>query len=185
MRPLPDPSAPKRPRGRPPKTAKADPLQMAPEVEPDEVELPPSPTDEAGRPLSELWDAVRGQYKSPAVRGTVERLMRAGSLELDDLVWLELAEHEQLGLMTETAGERLKERLVSARLQSRKQVMRILVERGPVGGVNARNVRVPPGLELEELTRPPDLGDDVLAEPVVEDLPERYREVAMQQRGPT
>lgn len=147
------------------------------------MELPPSPTDEAGRPLSELWDAVRRQYKSPQIRDTVERLMRSGSLELDDLVWLELAEHEALGAMLDGAGERMKERLVTARLQSRKQVMRIIVERGPIGGVNARNVRVPPGLELEELTRPPDLGDDVLAEPVVEDLPERYREAALMQRG--
>lgn len=148
-----------------------------PATEPDAVELEPGPCDDTGRPLSLLWDAMRGHYSQP-VRVEVETLMRGGSLELDDLVWLELAEHAAIGALAATATERFQERIISTRLQSRKQVMRIIVERGPVGGVNARNVRVPEGLELDVLTRPPDEGDDVLAEPDIAALPERYQDAA-------
>lgn len=179
--PLPDPAAPKRKPGRPrknqPPIAPPPELTGPPAVEPDAVELEPGPCDDTGRPLSLLWDTMRARYPRD-VRLEVENLMRGGSLELDDLVWLELAEHADMGKMVATATERFQERLITTRLQSRKQVMRIIVERGPVGGVNARNVRVPEGLELENLTRPADEGDDVLAEPVIEDLPERYRDAA-------
>lgn len=124
-----------------------------------------------------MWSIIRSRYDRE-IRGELEQIMKLGALELDDLVWLELAEHQEMGRLLRTASERYAEKLVSARQQSRKQVMRILVERGPVGGVNGRNVRVPDGLSLEELTRPPDLGDDVLAEPDIDKLPERYREAA-------
>lgn len=178
-----DPNAPKRKPGRPRKSPGLPlPEPGPPAEEPDAVELPPSPRDQAGRPLSLLWDSVRAGYSSRS-RRVVEGLLAAGALELDDLVWLELAEHEALGELMTGATERMQERLVSSRQQSRKQIMRIIVERGPVGGVNARTVRVPDGLSLDELTRPPDFGDDILAEPVIEELPERYREAATAMRS--
>lgn len=193
--PLPDPTAPKRPRGRPrkntiPLVEPEPPKPIAetpagpPAVEPDEVELPPTPTDEAGRPLSLMWSIVRSRYDREIVR-ELEAILSLGALELDDLVWLELAEHQRLGRLGKGATERMQERLISAQQQSRKQLMRILVERGPVGGVNARQVRVPEGLELEALTVEPDLGDDVLAEPVIEHLPQRYQEAARATLRPT
>lgn len=178
--PAPEPK-PKRPRGRPRKNV--PPITEPdgpPTTEPDAVELEPGPVDDAGRPLSALWDVMRSGYR-PAVRAQVEALMRQGALEIDDLVWLELAEHSDLGCMLRgptPPTERFADRLISSRLQARKQIMRLIVERGPVGGVNARQVRVPVGLELEALTRPPDTGEDVLAEPDIDKLPERYREAA-------
>ncbi len=140
--------------------------------------------DEAGRPLSLMWSIVRSRYDREII-AELEQIMSLGALELDDLVWLELAEHQRLGRMGRGATERFVERLIGAQQQSRKQIMRILVERGPVGGVNARHVRVPEGLELETLTVEPDLGDDVLAEPVIEDLPVRYQEAARATLRPT
>lgn len=181
--PAPDPAAPKRPRGRPRKQQlpaqepTAAELTGPPEVEPDAVEIDAMPCDETGRPLSLMWSILRSRY-DPGIRKELEEIMRLGALELGDLVWLELAEHQEMGRLLAKASDRYAEKLVSARQQSRKQVMRILVERGPVGGVNGRNVRVPDGLSLEELTRPPDLGDDVLAEPDIDRLPKRYQDAA-------
>lgn len=186
--PLPDPAAPKRKRGRPRKDAppptepNAVEPEGPPEVEPDAVDDGP-PCDETGKPLSMLWSVVRRRFDA-SIRVRVEDLMRLGSLDLDDLVWLEMAEHDEMGRLMDTATERFQEKLVVARLQSRKQIMRIIVERGPRGGVNAQNVKVPDGLDLDSLTFPPDEGDDVLAEPDIEALPERYRDAARAARTP-
>lgn len=181
-----DPEAPKRKPGRPRKNVApieepTAPIEGPPEVEPDAVDGPPC--DETGKPLSLLWSVIRRRF-DPTIRARVEDLMRLGSLDLDDLVWLELAEHDEMGRLMDTASERFQEKLVVARLQSRKQVMRVIVERGPRGGVNAQNVKVPEGMDLDSLTLPPDEGDDVLAEPNIDQLPERYRDAARAARTP-
>ncbi len=132
-----------------------------------EPELAPGPTDDDGRPLSHLWDIVRGSYPEHVTRA-VDTLMRRRSLELDDLVWLEFAEH---GMLVEQRTQQT----ANAALQSRKQMARLLVARGPITGVNDVPVRVPDGLDLDALTRPPDEGDNIRHEPTDADLPEHYR----------
>lgn len=163
---------PGRPRKNEPPYREPDRTSEAPAVEPDEVDEPP--VDELGRPLSLLWAEMRGAY-TPKVRRVVERLMRRGPLELDDLVHIEIANAIEMQELMDGATERFQERLLSMQLQSRKQLMRIIVERGPVGGVNARAVRVPEGLDLDFLTRPPDLGDNILEPPDPAKLPAHLR----------
>jgi len=142
-----------------------------------EPELDAGPMDTEGRPLSQLWDLARANYR-PTVRTFVDELMRRNRIELDDLIFMEFAEHAELAAYLATPGidsKRIREALASTMLQSRKQMARLLVARGPIGGVNDVPVRVPDGLDLESLTRTPDEGDDVLAKPRDADLPQQYR----------
>ena len=182
---------PKKKRGRPPKKpgekAKRKPRARTEKTIAQEVfgsgppkrepELAAGPVDTDGRPLSQLWDLARPNYR-PTTRAFVDELMRRNRVELDDLIFLEFAEHAELGAYLGEPGKdskRLRESLSSTMLQSRKQLARLLVARGPIGGVNDVPVRVPDGLDLESLTREPDEGDDVLAKPRDPDLPEQYR----------
>lgn len=142
-----------------------------------EPELDAAPKDAEGKPLSHLWDLARANYR-PKVQQFVDALMRRNRLELDDLIYLEFAEHGELSAyLTEPGNDtkRVREALSSTMLQSRKQMARLLVARGPIGGVNDVPVRVPEGLDLASLTLPPDEGDDVLARPSDASLPEQFR----------
>lgn len=137
--------------------------------------LPPSPTDDMGKPLSALWDAVRANY-SPTVVTQVDALLTTGRLSLDDLIWLELAELAQIRvwLSRPKVGDRTRERGLSMSLQTRKNLAKLLEIRGAIGSANDVPVRVPEGLQLDSLPDPDD-GDDVLGEPTDDELPERYR----------
>lgn len=139
------------------------PPSSCPELVPDDP-----PIDADGNPLSPLWHLARGTYDQP-IRQMVDDLMRRQKLSLDDLLWLEFAEHGML------LRERSKDTAAAA-LQSRKQMARILVARGDLGGVNDVPVRVPDGLSLDELVHPNPEGDNILAEPRDSDLPARYRQ---------
>lgn len=142
------------------------PGQHPPLHEPPLVDDGPLTSD--GLPVSPLWQLVRDRYEGKT-RALVDALVSRQKLELDDLVWLELAEQ------TELSARRDKRDIASVMLQSRKQLARLLVARGPIGGVNDVPVRVPEGMSLEELTVPLSDGDDVLAEPRDAEFPERYR----------
>lgn len=136
-----------------------------PKAEPELVE--PGPRDIEGTPLSQLWDLMRAGY-DPTVRRVVDTMLTRQKLELDDLIYLEFAELQML------LRERTKETSALA-LQSRKQIARLLVARGPIGGVNDVPVAVPAGMSLDDLTRPLDDGDDIHGLPPDSSLPERYR----------
>lgn len=152
------------------------------------VEPEPPPADVAPPELPDLsllWREIRETYPD-AVREQIERIMRAGKLQIDDLIFLELAEHQMLtlALSDPKLGERVKAQLTSAALQSRKQIARLLVERGPLGGVMDQPVAVPEGMTLPELdavarkhdtSGAGDTGMDMMARPGDADLPEKYR----------
>lgn len=134
------------------------------------------------RPISGLWEEVRDFYP-PGVKSTVDRIVGRGALSVNDLIFLELAELMMIGEKLaandeKPLGDRVFSQLTSSALQSRKQLGRLVVARGPLGSPMDVPAAVPEGMTLEDLDQAAessDIGDEVLGLPDDSQLPERYQ----------
>jgi len=112
----------------------------------------------AGHSSSKLWRAIRSKH-SDRVRSLVDDYMSgAQSLSLRDVLYLELAAHEDMRDQTDEnpadPGD-----LAGKMLQSRKHMRMILQDLGDPGDVDTQPVRVPEGLRV---LPGPDEGDELL-----------------------
>ena len=107
---------------------------------------------------SRLWSSIAGQLDRRVVDLVTAYIDGGEALTLRDVLYLELASHEQMRDRCEESP-REAAALTSVMLQSRKHMRMILQDIGDTGDVDTRPVRVPEGLRV---LPSPDEGDDLL-----------------------
>ena len=108
-------------------------------------------------PDAPVWEAMRAHYSEEAQR---QGDAACGLITLRDLLALEVVEHGRLSAASGGAKGKNAIALTAARVQSRKNLRRLVVACGPSMSEPAIEVRVPEGYSLEEMQAKVDAMED-------------------------